>query len=161
MVNKEILGGIRTAMDKGESLKSAMFSFYNAGYKKEEIEEAARYVMANKQNPQPEKPQDENKKKYLPSKSTKPIPPKVSSYGKPSEPPKMVPQKPIENNQIKQNKKEVSPEKKSVSKYGSPVRKPKFLIYLVLFVILFAVAGLIGAIFFKDQFVEILESILG
>ena len=42
MANEEIIGGLRTALEKGQSLRSAMMSFYNSGYKKEEIEEAAR-----------------------------------------------------------------------------------------------------------------------
>ena len=37
MVNKEILGGLRIALEKGESLKRAMTTLFNAGYKKEEI----------------------------------------------------------------------------------------------------------------------------
>jgi hypothetical protein len=41
MVNQEILGGLISALERGESLKKAMMSMYSAGYKKEEIEEAA------------------------------------------------------------------------------------------------------------------------
>ena len=43
MVNNEILGGIESALVRGQSLKQAMISFYNAGYEKAEIEEAARH----------------------------------------------------------------------------------------------------------------------
>lgn len=42
MTKEDILGGLRNAMSKGASLKDAMQSFYNAGYKKEEIEQVAR-----------------------------------------------------------------------------------------------------------------------
>ena len=42
MVKEDILGGIINAVSRGSSLKDAMQSFYNAGYPKEEIEEAAR-----------------------------------------------------------------------------------------------------------------------
>ena len=45
MPNQEILGGLRHAINKGESLEKAMLSFYNAGYKKEEIEEAAKFIQ--------------------------------------------------------------------------------------------------------------------
>jgi hypothetical protein len=38
MVNQEILGGLISALERGESLKKAMMSMYSAGYKKEEIE---------------------------------------------------------------------------------------------------------------------------
>lgn len=42
MVNEDILGGIEEALLKGESLESAMISFYNSGYSKEDIEWAAK-----------------------------------------------------------------------------------------------------------------------
>ncbi len=42
MINEEILGGLKTALEKGESMKRAMMTFFNAGYNKVEIEEAAR-----------------------------------------------------------------------------------------------------------------------
>jgi len=41
-MNEEIFWGLQTAVDKGETLQQAMMSFYNAGYKKEDIEEAAK-----------------------------------------------------------------------------------------------------------------------
>jgi Fe2+ transport system protein B len=47
MVNEEILGGLRSALNRGESLKKAMMSFYDAGYKKEDIEAAARALQEN------------------------------------------------------------------------------------------------------------------
>lgn len=46
MVNKDILGGLKVALSRGDSLQSAMQSFYNAGYTKEEIEEAARALTS-------------------------------------------------------------------------------------------------------------------
>jgi hypothetical protein len=42
MINEAIFSGLITALARGESLQNAMFSFYNAGYEKQEIEEAAR-----------------------------------------------------------------------------------------------------------------------
>ena len=41
MVKEELMEGLRLAVLKGESLEHAMATFYNAGYKKEDIEEAA------------------------------------------------------------------------------------------------------------------------
>jgi len=38
----ELIGGIKNALEKGESLEKAKQSFLNAGYKKEEIEAAAK-----------------------------------------------------------------------------------------------------------------------
>jgi len=59
MVNEEIFFGIKNAVSNGESLGSAMNSFFNAGYKKEEIEEAARAVqkgLMTTQKPEIKKP---------------------------------------------------------------------------------------------------------
>lgn len=44
MVNEEIIGGLLSALSRGESLQKGMMSFYNAGYKKEEIEDSAREI---------------------------------------------------------------------------------------------------------------------
>jgi len=44
MVNQEILWGLKSALERGQSLKKAMLSFYNAGYNKNEIEESAKYL---------------------------------------------------------------------------------------------------------------------
>lgn len=53
-----ILEGIKGALARRESLRQAMFSFYNAGYKKEEIEEAARALQRDEQiQPIQRKPQ--------------------------------------------------------------------------------------------------------
>ena len=42
MVKEDIIRGLEGAMSKGESLERAMYSFYNAGYRKDDVEEAAR-----------------------------------------------------------------------------------------------------------------------
>lgn len=100
--NQEILGGIRTAVSKGESLKDAMMTFYQAGYDKYEIEEAARAFMSER-NSEPqmdvtrrEVPVNEKKEEVkgvnssgatVPFKQTSAvIPQRVSSY----EPPKKM-----------------------------------------------------------------------
>lgn len=45
MVNLEIYEGIKYALSKKQTLKDAMMSFYNSGYPKAEIEEAARKIQ--------------------------------------------------------------------------------------------------------------------
>jgi hypothetical protein len=42
MINETIFHGLIEALSRGESLQNAMFSFFNAGYSKKEIEDAAR-----------------------------------------------------------------------------------------------------------------------
>ena len=44
-MNEEIAEGIKFAMSKGETLQQAMQSFYNAGYSRQEVEEAARSLQ--------------------------------------------------------------------------------------------------------------------
>ena len=41
MVKPEIVEGLREAVGRGEPLRKAMMSFFNSGYTKEEVEEAA------------------------------------------------------------------------------------------------------------------------
>jgi hypothetical protein len=51
MLNEEIIGGLVSALSRGQSLESAMMTFYNAGYNKEEIEDSAKEVY-NQVGPQ-------------------------------------------------------------------------------------------------------------
>ncbi|MFA4953145.1 MAG: hypothetical protein WC584_02905 [Candidatus Pacearchaeota archaeon] len=45
MVREDIAAGLKNAISKGESLRQAMMSFYKAGYIKEDIEDAARFIQ--------------------------------------------------------------------------------------------------------------------
>ena len=45
MVREDILEGLKSAVERGESLMQAMISFYNAGYKREDIQEAAQAMQ--------------------------------------------------------------------------------------------------------------------
>ena len=55
-MDDEILEGLRQAISKGESLKDAMQSFYNAGYLKKDIEDAARRFQYSEQTEKFNKP---------------------------------------------------------------------------------------------------------
>jgi hypothetical protein len=44
MINEEIIGGLVSALSRGQTLESAMMTFYNAGYDKQEIEDSAKEV---------------------------------------------------------------------------------------------------------------------
>lgn len=52
MVNQEIKEGLKRSLEMGESLRSAMISFYNSGYSKQDIEEAAKSLQMEKQEEQ-------------------------------------------------------------------------------------------------------------
>lgn len=74
MVNESILGGLRIAVSHKSTLKEAMQSFYNAGYKKEEIEEAAKIVFAEQQKMTKQKPQiKQTTSTDIPKKTSKKI----------------------------------------------------------------------------------------
>lgn len=59
MVRKDLVEGIKRAKEEENSLKDAMMSFYLAGYKKEDIEEAAK--IAVKEGKERKKSQEKNK----------------------------------------------------------------------------------------------------
>jgi len=175
MVREDILGGLRTALARGQTLRQAMMSFYNSGYLKQEIEEAAQALQAEKnQSLQPqfaqgqeapifqrtssiEKNSNEEPKEIL-SQTAKPLQPaqpaqpqtiqKVSAYGQPTQPAQPQPvQQPVQTRQ-------------KVSAYGSPQQvqqsqpaKPrgKAIIFILLAILILLVGGLITVFFFKDE----------
>jgi len=49
MLDPALVEGLKFALSKGEPLEKAMRSFFNAGYKKEEIEEAARNLYTQQE----------------------------------------------------------------------------------------------------------------
>ncbi|MAG78813.1 hypothetical protein CMI40_00355 [Candidatus Pacearchaeota archaeon] len=90
-MKEDILEGLKSATSKGESLEQAMQSFYNAGYKKEEIEEAARdlqkHQFENQKPVEQDKSPKENKQIPKQIKSGKTIQ-KVSNYEQTTKKPK-------------------------------------------------------------------------
>ena len=83
MKDEFLVDGIKLALEKGETMKYAMMSFFRAGYGKEEIEEAARKVLQEKQiqKQQAVVPQKNSPiKSIIPSKSIIPKPKQISSY---------------------------------------------------------------------------------
>jgi len=86
MPKEEILEGLKYAIARGESLPKAMMSFYNAGYLKQDIEEAAR-ALQTPQLPQTQfaQPTQKPTKQQAQQPSQMPQAPvvsqKVSAYG--------------------------------------------------------------------------------
>ena len=95
-----LVEGLKGAVSKGESLRDAMISFFNAGYEKGEIEKAARELQKQQQG-QPIVSKTPVAKKVVKEKPIKKIP-------------KPVP-KPIPKVNLKQNAKPIQ----RVSSYGS------------------------------------------
>ena len=75
MVKEEIIEGLKYAVAKGETLPKAMMSFYNAGYSKQDVEDAARALQAP-QLQQTQPLQQPSQKGKVPTAQ------RVSAYGK-------------------------------------------------------------------------------
>ena len=178
--NNDILGGIKAAIERGEEIKDAMMTFYNAGYSKREIEEAARnYVM-------------EKRARESGGIETKKIPDKLKKQGQEQEKGKKLTkgdkQKEIltqklnpsdsvgsagqsPNKQEKSrpaagtNLKKAGFSNQVTSKYGEkPILKKKMFepITIVLVLLLFLLVIILGAVFlFKTELVEFFNKLFG
>ena len=71
MSKEDIIGGLTLALEKGENLEQAMLSFFNAGYKREDVEGAARALQAlfdpQSSNQTPEQSSDQTPEQTRPS----------------------------------------------------------------------------------------------
>jgi outer membrane biosynthesis protein TonB len=165
MVNDDIVGGLRSAINRGESLRRAMMTFYNAGYKKEDIEEAAKFFS---EHPEEEKP----------ATPVTIVPAKKNLFGnifskKPEEkkvPPKempipVAPTPPVSqpSPQIVSHYGEKTEPVQKVSNYEKPEREPKDKILIAILVtVLIFLLGILAAIFlFKQQIINFFSSVLG
>ncbi|MEK6882326.1 MAG: hypothetical protein AABY22_22090 [Nanoarchaeota archaeon] len=130
MTKEDIIGGLRNAISQGATLKEAMQSFYNAGYEKEDIIEAARelqmqnFSQLNKTRPLIPQQPNTNIQNIQPTKTQI----------------QKLPVTPGTNNQIQ------TIQQKSDNKIGWIV------FFIVLLIILIGVA--ISLIFFKDKIIE-------
>ncbi len=126
MTKEEIIGGLKSALSRGESLNRAMMTFFNAGYKKEDIESAAGALHIHGFEQPTNISSQETKSTYVPPKSKK-------GFQK------------INPSQTTQK----------VSNYEQPQGKFGLLIVIVLAFILIVLSGvLVGVIFFKENLVE-------
>jgi hypothetical protein len=140
MINKEIYEGIKLALSRGYSLKDAMMSFYNAGYKKEDIEDSAREIL-KEQSTHESDIQKPVAKQELKKPENKKIP----------IPPKELPSKPKEKSKIKQN----------ISSYEQEKPRGKWLVILLIIILLISIGILITTLFFKTEISDMLKYFLG
>lgn len=159
MVQEDILGGIRIAVLNGESLKDAMMSFFNSGYKKEDIEEAARAFQTERYQPSSQQPsigQTISKELVQPK-------PLISPNQQPQQKPPLTPsifQKQLVSKPIPAIFQQTTQE---VSAYGKPKisRKINFGIVLLIIILILLIASLVGIFLFKDKAIELLDKVLG
>lgn len=186
MVNEEIIGGLVSALSRGESLQKAMMTFYNAGYKKEEIEESAKAVysqvgaqIASKTgSPQnipkatPGKIQD----KINLNKDGEKFPQKISSYGEEKQPKlsKIFGQTEKENKPLKpitpsskmnilnkgaEPKPQVIIQKVSDYREAPPKQVSKVVTYLLVFLLIILLGILAVVFFFKDDLIKVFNNL--
>ena len=159
-INQAIVEGIRNAVFRGESLKQAMMSFYNAGYDREEIEQAAKAFQAGAQPPQSQQTTTQTKQQIQPKlkKQIQQQATKVSSYGQAKEKNKGTFSKFFSKKSKQKQTSESSP-KKQISDYKQLKKKSGGLLsskwfaitLIIVFIILLGV--LISLFIFRDQFV--------
>lgn len=162
--NQEILGGLNSAIKRGESLKDAMMTFYQAGYDKTEIEEAARALL-NQQKNMPavvKKPQEIKKEK---PKEKKEKPEEKKEYKpvnkQPSAPEKKAQPLPVSPAPAKGS----GTVPKHVSAYGNKKKaqeKPKNkMVTIILIFALLILLGVLAAVFlFKEDLVNFINGLL-
>ena len=133
MVKEEIVEGLRLAVFKGEPLEKAMASFYNAGYSKEDIEEAARILQAQQFQQSSTYSQQPQQSQQSRQSNFKPLPP----------PPLTSASTPIQNYPgIVQR----------VSSYGKTPSRKGSAVTIILFALLLILFGILAAVvFFKDE----------
>ncbi len=168
-MNEEILGGLKLALSKGESLKQAMMSFYNAGYKREEIEEAARESQKEniEQKEIPEETKEPLKQKPIQkfSKPKKPIQ-KVSAYGEQTQVKINPPANKEKIPAVKQKKEEIvkKPQKiipQKISNYEKTQKpKHKLIIIFLFFFLVFLLGSLVAVFMFKQELVDFFNKII-
>ena len=159
--NVEILGGIKSAVSRGETLKDAMMTFYQAGYEKSEIEKAARDYI-NERNGAvattlPSKPlvnkpmqQKEKKKEKVKPLSPMNLPKPLSPSAKPASGNFLPPKNPVPQKVSSYE----PPKKKTTSKRGVTIT-------IILAIVLLLLLGLLVAVvLFKGQLVNFFNSLL-
>ena len=151
MTNEEILGGLKSALERGESLKKAMMTFFNAGYKREEIEDAARTL--NEMNFQPELKTQQPQKNIPIISQLKPvdIPPKKIISQTSSTPNLSQP------SQIPSAPQEISSSVQKVSSYGE--NKKSVLIPILIGILIFLFIILASLFIFKQQVINFFASL--
>ena len=134
MPNEEILGGLKAALARGESLKKAMMSFYSAGYKKEDIEAAARALYGQGEQP------IRTGMTQLAKQIQQPIQKIKSKLQKAPQP------KPAKSVQ-------------RVSNYEQPKPRSNWLLFLLIFFLILLLGILAGVYFFKQEVMDLFNSL--
>ena len=149
MVNEDILGGLRSALARSQSIERAKLSFQNAGYQKEEIEEA---VRALSQHPLERMQPKSRGKRIAVRKQLKASPSEQKRDFLSSKKSKKSISQPVQKQQIQPQT--IQKIQSQVSNYGNFDQSGK-IITVVLVTLLLVLVGMLASIFlFRDQLVE-------
>jgi len=174
--NDDLLGGIKAAIERGENLKEAMTAFYNAGYTKKEIEDAARkYILEKRQKEAntkvstsasssaktKEKKQEKTEALKKGKSQNIDLSQQTKEQPKPTNAASGLIKKTIEHSE----KKDLKPLNQVVSKYEQPVKKKKHAfepITIVLVLLLVFLVLILGSVFlFKEELVTFFNNLFG
>jgi len=148
MVKEDIVTSLKNAIDRGESLQSAINVMINSGYNSKDVQEASKFVGGAIQNLQPKS------EEHLTMPNQKNILPKVFKKT-PTQKPAPI-QKPIQKTQPPTQKlQQTSQTKPSQSLVGelNKIKPPKkgWLKEIILLIILLLLIGVLATlIFFRD-----------
>ncbi|MCA9487549.1 MAG: hypothetical protein KC516_01155 [Nanoarchaeota archaeon] len=171
--NDDILGGLKAAVERGETLKDAMMSFYNSGYAKQEIEEAARNYLIEKSEGEMvhNVAQSIKNSQTVSSSTSNKLDSPMKSESGVSETNSLVTRpglKKIDPDSMRRPK-PLMPLKKStpaqkVSNYGADKKPKKKIdpITIILILLLVFLVLILGAVFmFKEQLINFFNGIFG
>jgi hypothetical protein len=144
MTKRDIVEGLRVAVNKGEPLRKAMMSFFNAGYDRKEIEEAAREIIAQPGAPgQPIQPEPLPQPPVQPE----PLPSPPIQQPMPLKPPQFRPLSQYGFQGVQR-----------VSDYRQKPKPASLVITIMLvFFLLFLVGVLAAVFFFKEEITRFLN----
>jgi hypothetical protein len=144
-INPDLVGGLKSALERGATLKQAMMSLFNSGYKREEIEEAARNLNSFSAVGIVQ-PQKESSVKPLPQTNIEVEKPIKKLFGKP-----------LEKTQYPQL--QVAPQTQKVSNYEKPENdKATITALIVILVFLLLTLGVI--LIFKNELINFFNTML-
>ncbi|MEK6913188.1 MAG: hypothetical protein AABW47_00770 [Nanoarchaeota archaeon] len=149
-MNDEILGGLKSALERGESLKRAMMTFFNAGYKREEIEEAARNL--NAQGIQPSSPSVTTSQQSVNLKPDVPLK-QIQSLQTNNQ---LAPLPPVMPEPV-QYQQQTPAVKQNVSGYEEE-SKGKALIFILIGILVFLLGTLLAIFIFKNELINFFSS---
>jgi hypothetical protein len=154
MTNSDLVGGLKSALERGEPLKKAMLSLFNAGYKKEEIEDAARNLDSAPVMGivQPKKPI------VAPLPTTPSVPVSKPVKEEKPRPVKEERPKPVKVQQYPQL--QATPVVQNISNYERPPKDDKTVITILTIILIFLLSLLATIFIFKNEIVNFFSNML-